>query len=130
MVTFNSVEELYGQYMKTLADIRETDRFILELEETHRKEIDELTQREFLLKENLEQVRLKLEQTRTDFNIQSLAKQVLNREQQQNRSTISTKIQTDMNLNDVKVIEHDLKRLQRISNEKDLEHSRIHDHMK
>ena len=133
VVTFNSVEELYEQYMKTLADIRETDRFIVELEETHTKEMNEIIQREFLLKENLEQLRLKLDQTRTDFNIQSLAKQVLEREQPQNIPKILTnhiQIQTDLNLNDLKINEENIKSLQRISEEKDIELNRINDNMK
>lgn len=133
VVTFNSVEELYEQYMKTLADIRETDRFILELEDTHSKEITEITQREFQLKENLEQLRLKLDQTRTDLNIQSLAKQVLDREQPQNLPKISTNtihIQTDINLHDFKILEDNLKRLQKILDDKDIEFNRINDHMK
>ncbi|CAF3997541.1 unnamed protein product, partial [Rotaria sp. Silwood1] len=118
--------------MKTLADIRETDRFILELEETHSKEINEITQRECLLKENIEQLRLKFDQTRTDINIQTLAKQVLDREQNQNLPKViltTTNIQTDMNLNDLKHIENNIKYLQRISNEKDLEINRINDNM-
>ncbi|CAF1504239.1 unnamed protein product [Rotaria sp. Silwood1] len=132
VITFNSIEELYEQYMKTLADIRETDRFILELEETHSKEINEITQRECLLKENIEQLRLKFDQTRTDINIQTLAKQVLDREQNQNLPKViltTTNIQTDMNLNDLKHIENNIKYLQRISNEKDLEINRINDNM-
>ncbi|CAF0868758.1 unnamed protein product [Rotaria sordida] len=132
VITFHSVEELYEQYMKTLVDIRETDRFILELEETHSKEINEITQREYLLKENIEQLHLKLNQTRTDFNIQSLAKQVLDREQNHNLPKIicnTINIQTDMNLNDLKQIEDNIKYLQRISDEKDLELNRINDDM-
>jgi hypothetical protein len=131
VVTFNSVEELYEQYMKSLADIRETDRFILELEDTHSKELNEITQREFVLKENLNQLRIKLDQTRTDLNIQSLAKQVLDREQhhyyQPKCLTNSIYIQTEINLNDLKIIEDDLQRLQRISEEKDIELNRIND---
>ncbi|UJR26686.1 hypothetical protein I4U23_008002 [Adineta vaga] len=133
VVTFNSIEELYEQYMKTLADIRETDRFILELEDTHSKEITEITQREFHLKENLEQLRLKLDQTRTDINIQSLAKQVLDREQQQHVPKIltnTTSIQTDFNLYDLKLLEDNVQRLQRILNEKEMELTRMHDNMK
>jgi hypothetical protein len=133
VVTFNSVEELYEQYMKTLADIRETDRFILELEETHSKEINDITQRELILKENLDQIRVKLDQTRTDLNIQSLAKQVLDREQHQNLPktlTNTTQIQTDINFNDLRIIEENLQRLQRSSDEKDLELNRIYDDMK
>jgi hypothetical protein len=133
VVTFNSVEELYEQYMKTLADIRETDRFILELEETHSKEINDITQRELILKENLDQIRVKLDQTRTDLNIQSLAKQVLDREQHQNLPktlTNTTHIQTDINFNDLRIIEENLQRLQRSSDEKDLELNRIYDDMK
>ncbi|CAF3134578.1 unnamed protein product [Rotaria sp. Silwood2] len=133
VVTFNSVEELYEQYMKTLADIRETDRFIVELEETHLKEINEISQREYLLKENIEQLRIKLDQTRTDINIQTLAKQVLDRGQNQNlpKTILSTaNIQTDINLNDLKHIEDNIKYLQRISDEKDLEINRINDDMK
>ncbi|CAF1004528.1 unnamed protein product [Adineta steineri] len=133
VVTFNSIEELYEQYMKTLADIRETDRFIVELEETHTKEINEITQREFSLKENLEQLRVKLDQTRTDFNIQSLAKQVLDREQNHNLPKISTNtthIQTDMNFNDLKSIEDNIKHLQRILNDKEIEFNKINDNMK
>ncbi len=135
VVTFNSVEELYEQYMKSLADIRETDRFILELEDTHAKEINEITQREFVLKENLNQLRIKLDQTRTDLNIQSLAKQVLDREYHQYHhqskmitNTIHT--QTDMNFNDLRIIEENLQRLQRISDEKDIELNRINDQIK
>ena len=134
VVTFNSVEELYEQYMKTLADIRETDRFIVELEETHSKELTEISQREFLLKENFEQLRLKLEQTRTDLNIQSLAKQVLDREQYQHHSpkvsTNTIQLQTDINLNDLKLIEDNLKHLQKVSDEKDIQLQRINDDMK
>ncbi len=133
VVTFNSIEELYEQYMKTLADIRETDRFIIELEETHSKEITEITQREYILKENLDQLRLKLDQTRTDLNIQSLAKQVLDREQHHNlpKTLINTiHIQTDINLNDLKIIEDNYKYLQRISDEKDIELNRLNDNIK
>jgi hypothetical protein len=133
VVTFNSVEELYEQYMKTLADIRETDRFIVELEETHSKELTEISQREFQLKENFEQLRLKLDQTRTDINIQSLAKQVLDREQYQNSPKVltnTTHIQTDITLNDLKSIDENFKYLQTISDEKDLQLHRINDDIK
>jgi hypothetical protein len=133
VVTFNSVEELYEQYMKTLADIRETDRFILELEETHSKELTEITKREFILKENFDQLRLKLDQTKTDLDIQTLAKQILDREQHQNRPNILTntiQIQTDMNLNDFKILEDNLKYLQKISDEKEMEFNRINDNSK
>jgi hypothetical protein len=132
VVTFNSIEELYEQYMKTLADIRETDRFILELEDTHAKEINEITQREFILKENLEQLRLKLDQTRTDLNIQSLAKQVLDREQYQHLPKVLTNtihIQTEMNLNDLKIIEDNIKYLQRTLNDKEIQLNRVNDNM-
>lgn len=133
VVTFNSVEELYEQYMKSLADIRETDRFINELEEEHTKELNEITQRECVLKENLEQLRIKLEQTRTDLNIQTLAKQVLDREQSLNPSKASTNanhIQTDMNVNDIKYMENNIKHLQRMVENKDLELNRIYDQNK
>jgi hypothetical protein len=119
--------------MKTLADIRETDRFIVELEETHSKELTEISQREFQLKENFEQLRLKLDQTRTDINIQSLAKQVLDREQYQNSPKVltnTTHIQTDINLHDLKSIDENLKYLQTISDEKDLQLHRINDDIK
>jgi hypothetical protein len=133
VVTFNSVEELYEQYMKSLADIRETDRFIVELEETHSKEIAEITQREFILKENLDQLRLKLDQTRTDLNIQTLAKQVFDREQHQHLSKTLTNtihIQTDIILHDFKIIDDNLKYLQKISDDKDIELNRIYEDMK
>jgi hypothetical protein len=137
VVTFNSVEELYEQYMKSLADIRETDRFILELEDTHSKEINEITQRELVLKENLNQLRVKLDQTRTDLNIQSLAKQVLDRDREQHHHhhqpkclTNSIHIQTEINLYDLRNIEDDFKRLQRISEEKDIEINRFNDQFK
>lgn len=133
VVTFNSVEELYEQYMKSLADIRETDRFINELEEEHTKELNEITQRECVLKENLEQLRIKLEQTRTDLNIQTLAKQVLDREQSLNPSKASTNanhIQTDMTVNDIKYMENNIKHLQRMVENKDLELNRIYDQNK
>lgn len=137
VVTFNSVEELYEQYMKSLADIRETDRFILELEDTHSKEINEITQRELVLKENLNQLRVKLDQTRTDLNIQSLAKQVLDRDREQHHHhhqptclTSSIHIQTEISIHDLKTIEDDFKRLQRISEEKDIEFNRINDQLK
>jgi ATP-dependent Lon protease len=133
VVTFNSIEELYEQYMKTLVDIRETDKFIIELEETHSKEITEITQREYILKENFEQLREKLDQTRTDLHIQSLAKQVLDREHHHNIPKVQTttiNIQTDMNLYDLKLVDDNLKRLQRICDEKDMEFNRIMDEMK
>ncbi|CAF4039313.1 unnamed protein product [Rotaria magnacalcarata] len=133
VVTFNSVEELYEQYMKTLADIRETDRFINELEEQHTKEMNEITQRECVLKENFEQLRVKLDQASTDYNIQSLAKQVLDREHFHNpKAAIMNTIhmQTDINLNDFKHVEDNVKCLQRISDDKDLELNRINDHVK
>ncbi|CAF0731746.1 unnamed protein product [Adineta ricciae] len=133
VVTFNSVEELYEQYMKTLADIRETDRFIVELEDNHSKEMTEISQREHLLKENLDQLRSKLDQTRADINIQSLAKQVLDREQQHStpKAPMATIImQTDLNVRDLKHIEDNVQQLQRIVNEKEIELSRAHDEMK
>lgn len=133
VVTFNSVEELYEQYMKCLADIRETDRFILELEDTHGKEMQEITQREMILKENLDQLRMKLDQTRTDLNIQSLAKQVLAREEQFHPPKTSTNIahiQTDLHLQDLKSMENNLQYLQRNLDEKDLEYRRLKDQMK
>lgn len=133
VVTFNSVEELYEQYMKTLADIRETDRFIVELEETHAKEIDQLTQRELVLKENFEQIQMKLEQTKTDFNIQSLAKQVLDREQQDHGPKIQTNVsscQTDLNFHDLKTNEQTILKLKQISDEKTNELQRINDDFK
>lgn len=133
VVTFNSVEELYEQYMKSLADIRETDRFILELEDTHSKEMHEIMQRESILKENLDQLRVKLDQTRTDLNIQSLAKQVLAREQPQHQPktiTNTVHIQTDINCNDLKTSEDNLKRLQRTLDEKDIEFNRINDQIR
>jgi hypothetical protein len=43
-------------------------------------------------------------------------------------NTIHT--QTDMNFNDLKIIEENLKRLQRISDEKDIELNRINDQIK
>lgn len=133
VVTFNSVEELYEQYMKTLADIRETDRFIVELEDTHSKELAEITQRELLLKENFEQLRSKLDQTRADVNIQSLAKQVLDREQQQHAPrtpTNSAGMQTDMTVHDLKAMESNVQRLQTFLNDKELDCNRLNDRLK
>lgn len=133
VVTFNSVEELYEQYMKTLADIRETDRFIVELEETHAKEIDQLTQRELILKENFEQIQAKLEQTKTDFNIQSLAKQVLEREQQDHGPKIPTNAsscQTDLNIHDLQTNEQTIRHLRQVYEEKTNECKRINDDFK
>jgi len=133
VVTFNSVEELYEQYMKTLADIRDTDRFIVELEETHTKEMNELTQRELVLKENFEQIQLKLEQTKTDFHIQSLAKQVLEREQQDHGIQIQTNAsscQTDLNFHDLKANEQTIANLRQSYEEKTSELQRINDDFK
>ena len=133
VVTFQNFEELYEQYMKTLAEIRETDRFIAELEETHAKELKEITQREFLLKENLEQVRDKLEQTRTDFNIQTLAKQVLDHENQRSLSkppTNSTQIQTEIDGKQMKIIDENLQHFQKQSNDKDFQINRLDEEIK
>lgn len=133
VVTFSSVEELYEQYMKTLTDIRETDRFIVELEEAHSKELNEIAQRECILKENLEELRSKLQQTQADINIQSLAKQVLDREQSYNHPKVSTNtvhIQTDMTSNDIRSAENNIKHLQRISDDKDLQIRKLDDNMK
>lgn len=133
VVTFNSVEELYEQYMKCLADIRETDRFILELEDTHGKEMQEITQREIVLKENLDQLRVKLDQTRTDWNIQSLAKQVLAREEQfhpPKTTSNAVQIQTDLQVKDLTTMENHLQHLQRNLDEKDVDYRQVKDQMK
>lgn len=133
VVTFNSVEELYEQYMKTLADIRETDRFILELEDTHAKEVKDISQREHLMKENLEQLRLRFDQTRTDLQIQSLAKQVLDREQSHappKAITSTVHAQTDVNLHDLKRLEDNLRHSQTLSDDKDTQLNRMHEEMK
>lgn len=133
VVTFNSVEELYEQYMKSLADIRETDRFIVELEDTHNKEIQEITQRENLLKDHLEEFRVKLEQTKTDFNIQSLAKQVLARDEQHHppkTMTNTVHIQTDIRVEDLHTMENNLQLLQRNLDEKHLELRQVHEQIK
>lgn len=133
VVTFNSVEELYEQYMKCLADIRETDRFIQELEDTHSKEMQEISQREMILKENLEELRVKLEQTRTDLNIQSLAKQVLAREEPYHppkTTTNTSHIQTDLRNEDLQHMEKNVQSLQKNLEEKHLELRRVYDQIK
>ena len=133
VVTFNSVEELYEQYMKTLVDIRETDRFILELEDTHAKELTDISQREYQLKENFEQIRLALEQTKTDLHIQTLAKQVLDREHHLNGPKVPTSIanvQTDIRVYDLTRMDNDLHEWQRISTEKDMHLNRLKDDTK
>lgn len=133
VVTFQNVDELYDQYMKTLADIRETDRFILELEETHGKELKEIAQREFLLKESLDEIRAKFDKTQTDFQIESLAKQVLEREKQflpKKAAVDVSQTQTDISHRDIQVIEENLHVLQNKSNEKDLRIRQLEDQIR
>jgi hypothetical protein len=130
VVTFHTIDELYEQYMKSLADIRDTDRFIVELEETHANELKEITQREYHLKESLAQVHLKLDQTRTDCTIQSLAKQVLEREHTMNLSKFdvnTSQTQTDMNLNDIEQLQGHVDRLRVLSDDQRMQIHRMHD---
>ena len=133
VVTFQSVDELYEQYMKCLADIRETDRFIVELEETHNKELKEIAQREFLLKENVDELKKLLEQTRTDLNIQTLAKQVLDREHSASPTkppSRSTALQTELSGKDLQHFETKLQKTQTIVEEKESQLHRLRDEMK
>lgn len=129
VVTFSSVDELYEQFMKCLADIRETDRFIVELEETHQNELKEISQREFQLKENLDELKKVFEQTRTDLNIEKLAKQVLDREPTKPTSQ-SIEIQTEIDTKHLTNLEEKLRQNQKLVEEKTFQINRIGDELK
>ncbi|CAF0783084.1 unnamed protein product [Didymodactylos carnosus] len=135
VVTFSTVEELYEQYMKSISEIRETDRLYSELEEKTRQTMNEMEEKNFELKSHLDKLKLKLDETKTDIRIETLAKELM--EQQRQRATSATEnigsslstfiCQTDLTLSDIKLMESTVKQFEQTTAEIQIERTRTND---